>query len=554
MSAFRARRRSAAERRVLLPLQREIGAVDGVSRRKYVEDFNQAYRTYERVIGNEEVLRFCASADTLLVTDFHALDSCQFFLCELLEQLAEIQKRPLTLLLEAVFTRDQHILDEWQAVAISDNELRQRLRFALDWGYEWEPFLHTLKVARNLGIPIFGADCAPRGNMRRIGQRDRHAADTIRCVREERPDSLLVVFFGESHLAPAHLPREVRQRLPQEALRLVLQNVDYLYFRAAGELHRRIEALRVTSDAVAVFNTTPVEKWHRYRLCIERWREESSRGPDLTPLLYDLIDGLFDFLHIDRYADDGEHSRYFVDCYPEVINVDSLDRAKSILERSGLSEERRTQIALALVEEGCYYVPELNLLLAHHLRMISATREVARFVHHACRSFETTTLAGLTEHHPEEPFYAQALENAFMEFGARILYPSHARVEEDTLLSLYAEEHQQYPAMLLSSREHTQVLDAVILHRDYELYSRAYASRPRLLEQIISSLGRMPEQMAKYVGELLGNDLYSAYIEGRLSRSVARSLMFRKLNKGSARDLYFSVAHRFRRRPRLLAA
>ena len=553
-STFRARRRSAAERRVLLPLQREIGAVDRLSRRKYVQSFNQAYQTYERVIGNEDVFRFCATADTLLISDFHALDSCQFFLCDVLEQLSTAQSRPLALLLEAVFTRDQHILDEWQAEAISDAELRQRLRFTLDWGYEWEPFLHTLKVARALGIPIFGADCAPRGNMRRIGQRDRHAADTIKRIREQLPDSLLAVFFGESHLAPAHLPREIRERLPEESVRLVLQNVDQLYFRAAGELRDRIDALEVDAKTVAVFNATPVEKWHRYRLCIERWREEFHRSPDHTPLLYDLIDGLLDFLHIERYAEEGEGSRYFVDCYPEVVNVDSLERAKSVLERNGVCEDRRRELTNALAENGSYYVPELNLLIAHSLRMISTTREVSRFVHHACRDFETTSTATSLAHESEEAFYARALENGLAEFGARILYPSRPAVAEDTLHSLYSEEPEDYPALLLSTREHTRVLDSVMLHRDYELHSRAYAAKPRLLDEIISAQGTMAELLAKYLGELLGNDLYAAYIEGRFSRSAARSLMFRKLNNGGARELYFSIARRIRRRSRSLAA
>src|SRR5207302_8964035 len=139
----------------------------------------------------------------------------------------------LVLLLEAIFTRDQHIIDEWQAEATSDAELRQRLRFDVDWGYEWEPFLHTLKVARELRIPVYGADCAPRGNMRRIAQRDRHAGDAVAHVRGLHPDALLIVFFGESHLSPTHLPREVAERIPTECVRTVLQNVDSLYFRSA---------------------------------------------------------------------------------------------------------------------------------------------------------------------------------------------------------------------------------------------------------------------------------------------------------------------------------
>ncbi|MBV9435976.1 MAG: ChaN family lipoprotein, partial [Acidobacteria bacterium] len=195
LSHFRARRRSAAEKRLLLPLQREIGSVDRLSRRKYLQEFNQAYPRYERIIPKSELFRFCAQAGTLLISDFHALDTCQFFLCEVLEELAQSQARPLVLLLEAVFTRDQHIVDEWQAGRISDGELKSRLRFVLEWGYEWEPFLHTLKVARDLDIPIIGADCPPRGSLRRISRRDRHAAEIAARVRRAMPDALIVVFF-----------------------------------------------------------------------------------------------------------------------------------------------------------------------------------------------------------------------------------------------------------------------------------------------------------------------------------------------------------------------
>src|SRR5438270_7429842 len=114
-STFRARRRSAAEKRVLLPLQRKIASVDRLSRHKYLQHFVDAYRSYERVISKGDLLRFCALADTLLVSDFHALDSNQEFLRELLAWLAVNQQRPVALLLEAIFTRDQHILDEWQS-------------------------------------------------------------------------------------------------------------------------------------------------------------------------------------------------------------------------------------------------------------------------------------------------------------------------------------------------------------------------------------------------------------------------------------------------------
>jgi hypothetical protein len=548
LSTSRARRRSAAEKRALLPIQRQISSVDRLSRRKYLQEFTEAYQTYDRAISKESFNRFCAEADTLLVSDFHALDSCQFFVCELLEELAG-HHRPVALLLEAIFTRDQHILNEWQTDSISDDELRQRLRFNLDWGYEWEPFLHTLKVARSLSIPIYGADCPPRGNMRRIAQRDCHAADTVERVRRRHPDATIVVFFGESHLAPNHLPREIGKRLRGESVRTVLQNVDALYFRSAGELRHRIAALQVNANTAAVFNATPVEKWQSYRLCIARWRDESGKPADFTPALYDLIDAMLDFLHVSRYADEAESSRYFVDCYPEVTNVGSLLRTRGLLDRKPLTQARRNQLLTKVAEHGSCYIPELNLVVVHRLRMQAIAKDIAQFVHHACRTFEEVCATSSDGQSSEEAFYLRVLEHAVVDFGARVLYPSHRVGEEKTLASRYAEPREDIEAgTLLTYREYVRILDCVMLHRDYELYSRSYASKPALLQQVLA--GPLPgmELLAEYMGELLGSDLYGAYIAGRFSRREARSLFFRKLSSASAREIYFGIVRRVRHR------
>jgi hypothetical protein len=45
--------------------------------------------------------------------------------------------RPRGAGLETIFSRDQHILDEWWRREIDAEELQQRIRFDLDWGYDW---------------------------------------------------------------------------------------------------------------------------------------------------------------------------------------------------------------------------------------------------------------------------------------------------------------------------------------------------------------------------------------------------------------------------------
>jgi len=169
-------RRSAAQLHALAGVEREIRAQDSNGRRKYLREFNKSFRTYESVLTSEEVQSTLGSADLVLIGDYHALPSSQRCAASLVEQRALAGDRPVVLGVETVFARDQHILDEWWRREIDETELRQRIRFDLDWGYDWAPFYELLVSARDNAEALYGLDCMPREDLRKIGARDRHAA------------------------------------------------------------------------------------------------------------------------------------------------------------------------------------------------------------------------------------------------------------------------------------------------------------------------------------------------------------------------------------------
>jgi len=176
-------RRSAAQLHALEGVEREIRANDPNGRRKYLRDFSQAYRSYQSVLELSQIHAQVKAADLVLIGDYHALPACQRFAGSLLEHCAMEGERPVVLGLETIFARDQHILDEWWRREIGENELRERIRFHLDWGYDWEPFYELLVVAREHAEAVYGLDCMPREDLRKIGARDRHAADNSDPVR-----------------------------------------------------------------------------------------------------------------------------------------------------------------------------------------------------------------------------------------------------------------------------------------------------------------------------------------------------------------------------------
>src|SRR5271163_1579586 len=250
-------RRSAAELHALAGVEREIRAQDSHGRRKYLREFNQAFRNYDSPLDSEQIRNALHAADVVLIGDYHALPAAQRHASTLIEQRALAGDRRVVLGVETIFARDQHILDEWWRREIDENELRQRIRFDLDWGYDWAPFHELLVTARDHADAVYGLDCMPREDLRKIGARDRHAAAKIAEIREHHPNAVIFVLFGESHLAPGHLPRILHQQMPEAKILTVLQNIDALYWRAAGERADRIEGVRVNDDVMCVFNATP---------------------------------------------------------------------------------------------------------------------------------------------------------------------------------------------------------------------------------------------------------------------------------------------------------
>src|SRR5208283_1777559 len=503
-------RRSAAQRHALASVEREIRAIDPAAGRKYLRDFREAYLSYQRVISATDVRQQIAKAGTVLVGDYHALPNSQRYLASLLRDY-DFHQRHVVLGLETIFSRDQHILDEWLRREIDEDELRQRIRFELDWGYDWTPFYELLSAARDHGASICGLDCMPREDLRKIGARDRHAADKIAALRRQHPDTLIVVLFGESHLAPQHLPALLQQRLPAEPMLIVLQNVDALYWHAAGEARDHVEAVEVRNEVrnggrenvLCVFNATPLEKYENYRLCLDRWgRSDHDRSaPDFGPTLYNLIDGMVRFLGINQYSPHNTtQPRLLVDLMPEVHSRSSDALLRRLLSRKGFTAERRRSLLRQVRERGSVYLTPINAVYVRQFRMTSAAEDATRFLHQACRGLpnfangkvtETRVSPGARPLDRDDAFYATVVEHALAFFGSRILYPARPALRDADLAELFDVTREDLELQAsLPFADAVDALDFLTQHRAEDLRcSQAPACNGRKYEYIAEQLG-----------------------------------------------------------------
>ena len=512
-------RRSAAELQALAGVEREIRLQDSHNRRKYLRDFNQSFRNYESLLDRNQLRECVHSADIVLIGDYHALPSAQRAAASLLEQRALAGDRPVVLGVETIFARDQHILDEWWRREIDESEFRQRIRFDLDWGYDWAPFYELLVTARDHAEALYGLDCMPRENLRKIGARDRHAAAKLAEIRQLHPDAVMFVLFGESHLAPAHLPREVRRELPEAKILTVLQNIDALYWRAAGERADKVEAVRVNPDVACVFNATPLEKYESYRLFLDQW-SRCDDGPDFAPTIYNLIDSLASFLEINRYSPhNSTQPKFLVDMLPEVYGGSSAAMLQRLLSRKGISEPQRQSMLDRVEQCGSAYLPQVNSFYIREFQMMHAAEDAARFLHQACQGLPhrlngspaTEPTTGAARHAAIDLFYTSVVENAVAYFGSRVLYPSRVVADSES-------------AFLLSRAACEKAAQAAARGEQGNL-----------------------ESSAREWGYRIGNQIYNAYLAGKIAPAGLRRLFLTHLDEpGLARKVCATVISKLR--------
>jgi heme-binding uptake protein ChaN (Tiki superfamily) len=515
-------RRSAAQLHALAGVEREIRAQDSHGRRKYLREFNRSFRTYESVLTGEEVQATLRLADVVLIGDYHALPASQRAAASLVEQRALASDRPVVLGVETIFARDQHILDEWWRREIDETELRQRIRFDLDWGYDWAPFYELLVSARDNAEALYGLDCMPREDLRKIGARDRHAALKIAEIRQRHPNAVIYVLFGESHMAPGHLPRAVRKENPEAKVVTVLQNVDSLYWRAAGERADKVEAVRVAEDVLCVFNATPLEKYESYRLFLDQW-SRSDESPDYAPTIYNLIDSLANFLEINRYSShNGTQPKFLVDMLPEVYGGSSAATLGRLLLRRGVSEDDLRKMLLRVEECGSTYLRQVNAFYVRDFQMMHAAEDATRFLHQACQGLphrlngHVADSEFLNEEQTADRFYVRLIEHAIAYFGSRVLYPSRPAPASDNA-----------------------PLKRAAIDKIAQATARGEDSiKPTALE----------------LGHRIGNQIYDAYLAGKVTPRGLRRLFLAHLDEpGLARKVCGAVLSKLKAASRPLA-
>ena len=259
-------------------LKNEINGTDKKSESTYIKEFLREYRSYSEISSYDNLYRSCKTAQIVWVGDYHANPASQRFLIRLLKALRSSEK-PMVLGMEIVYKKNQGILEQWLDGTVSEREFLKRIRYDLEWGYDWENYREIFLTAKSLRIAVKGLDCELRKDLRKIRKRDLCVAGKIAQIIQQDSQAQFVVFFGESHLAESHLPGRVRRVLKAAGQTLedivIVQNMDSIYWSLMRQKHQA-DVVQIEPGKFCVFNSTPLEKYRSYERAIFRWKHQDE--------------------------------------------------------------------------------------------------------------------------------------------------------------------------------------------------------------------------------------------------------------------------------------
>jgi len=322
----------------------------------------------------------------------------------------------------------------------------------------------------------------------------------------------------------------------------VLQNLDDLYWRAAGELNDNVHGVQISDDVLCIFNSTPLEKYESYRIYIAKWRTEPSQ-PDLAPTFYNLVDTFMRSMGLEQYSPaTGSHSSALIEDYPEVYLRSGQKEFAQLLARKEIPMAERRPVLDKLRQQGCVYSPRHNLLLVQRFQLAQAAEEAVRFVQFECRGTACANGPWTGSSHQDQ-FYFDVIDRAFITFGTRMLLPHFPVRRRDDFRAL---NHQTIEEQaVFSPREYRAMVEFLVLHKEEEGQARLRAELPRVIATGIASSGKKREFLVRNLGAMLGAEMHEAYLAGTINKSYLRALFFRKIHlPGVARKVYFELARK----------
>lgn len=497
----------------------------------YERRYKRHVRAYREPAAVEELIAAILESDVVYVGDYHTNLQSQRTLLRLLKQIVDEVPRlgqQLGVGLELVQRRHQRHLDDYLAGRISEEVFLEKVRLRKYWYFDlWQNFKPIFDFARFHNIPLYGVEYSLGGDASLV-KRDRESAQAVAHLLKTHPNLKLIVFVGDLHVAPEHLPAEVARLLIREGIHkkdlIIYQNSESVYWRLAErEIEDKVEIVRMSDREFCVINTPPIVWQQTYLNWLEHEEGEIDYA-DARHSFLDLLKRIADFLgiRVPRRAEEVE-----------VFTCGDLSFLKALREDGDFTKAELLRIKQQVMASESYCIPQKNYVYLGNLSLNHAAEEASHYLKYLRSGKEFPR-------DPVDAFYANIIHEATGFFGSKIV--NHKRK------CFHEKEYSGLVAYLTSSkisRERQKELEiALLVLRHREMDQKGIPIRSR---QFFRSRHDLFFGVTHGLGYMLGDRLYYAMLENRIGKEEIREIYNDPMRKeGAPFELYRRLTKKVR--------
>lgn len=497
---------------------------------KYEKRYLNSVRKFNEKIDFEDMFRQIAKTDIVYVGDYHTLNQSQRSLLRILREW--VKKDPnFILLLEVIQQRHQPILDKFMAGRLKDETFIKKIGFREHWFFDlWENYKPLFDFCRHHKIKVYGIEGATH-QYRTLHQRDLAMAQFIADVHIKFQDKKLFVLVGDLHIAPKHLPEEVRKKTKKtRPSHLILyQNSEPIYWELAqdGALHNT-SLVRIGENEICRMHSSPIMAQQSYL----NWLTHEDPYLDVSHASSIFVEYIKRVaLYLDIRLNKQVHEF-------EVFTCGDLSFLSRLRDTKFFTPAEMKEIKRQILDSESYIIEKAKFVYLADVSVNHAAEEAGRALRLLCYGEE--------EARPTvEAFYSNILHYALGFFSSKVI--NHRRK------CLTPNECKKMVEYLELSN---LVVDRIL---DYNVGKLFINHEKKAIEGRVFSKSKIEPlsvdlyvRLSKAIGHYLGDQLFYGLMRNRIGKGELRSLFCERYENPAALFMHLHTRVHGVRLPRRL--
>lgn len=476
----------------------------------YEKEYHQTLNKKWRPSSKEELLESLLEHRLVFVGDFHAIRQSQKSHLRILRSL--LGQKELVLAVECFQSKHQAIINSYFNGKMETARFLKKINWQESWGFPWENYRVLFDFVKQHRIPVYALNLdSPSRTHEVLKKRDRHAAQTIKKIRQEHPRATIVATYGDLHLADGHLPSLLREPFVR-----IFQNYEKLYYQLAKRgLESKIDVMKSAPNDYCILNTAPWVKWQSYIMYLEQNLDfldgdDEVADPEYTDHVARWVELLATELELKVSSD--KLATYTLD-----------DESLYSLIEETYSKKQMRPIVDRLKRADTFYLPSLQAGILGEPSVNHAAHLAAEYVH------AQKSKRGDVDSSQKNQFIQAIWIEALAYFGTKLINPNR---KSDTFADLQRnllETHSEF------SREALLIALGQKFYEQSGRFKKVKKKSTVLRPRHKSSF----QVAAKLLGSMLGEKMYNGYRLGKVKKTRARLWYSSPLDTKEFHEFYY---------------